>query len=87
MYRLIKEAVEVEPGLCADLLVDGESVELAIAPHGAQPVYLIPIDCLTANSKEGFDPGQMRNDSYRVFNTYADYCKWFNQKVCYDTDL
>ena len=81
MYKLIAECVEVESGLYADLLMDGDSVELAIAPNGVQPVYLIPIDCLTANSKEGFDPGQMRGDSYKVFKTYADYCKWFNQNV------
>lgn len=81
MYRLIKENVEVEQGLYADLLMDGDSVELAVSPGPEPTIYLIPMDALVANAKDGYDFGQMRNDSYKVFNTYADYCKWFNQNV------
>lgn len=84
MYKLIAESVEVESGLYADIIKDvqyEDDIELAISPGVEPTIYLIPLDKLTANSKEGFDPGQMRNDSYKVFNTYADYCKWFNQNI------
>lgn len=81
MYRLIKENVEVEQGLYADLLMDGDSVEMAVSPGPEPTIYLIPFDALVANARDGYDFGQMRNDSYKVFNTYADYCKWFNQNV------
>ena len=84
MYRLIQEQAPIEDGLYADILSDlayGEDIELVICPHGMQPLYLIPLDKLTANAKEGFDHGQMRNDSYKVFNTYDEYCRWFNANV------
>ena len=81
MYRLIKECVEVEQGLYADLLIDGESVELAIAPNGVQPVYLIPIDELSSCSSEKYERKKMCMASYKVFELYDDYCKWFNQNV------
>lgn len=83
MYRLIKEQELVEDGLFADILFNltyGD-IELVICPHGIQPLYLIPLDKLTANARENFDHGQMRNDSYKVFNTYEEYCKWFNERV------
>lgn len=84
MIRLIAEQVLIEEGLFVDILTDvqyEDDIELVICPHGMQPLYLIPIDKLTANAKEGFDHGQMRNDSYKVFNTYDEYCRWFNQNV------
>lgn len=84
MYRLIQEQAPIEDGLYADILSDSayaDDIELVICPHGIQPLYLIPLDKLTANAKEGFDHGQMRNDSYKVFNTYDEYCRWFNQNV------
>ena len=84
MYRLIQEQAPIEDGLYADILSDlacGEDIELVICPYGIQPLYLIPLDKLTANAKEGFDHEQMRNDSYKVFNTYDEYCRWFNQNV------
>lgn len=84
MYRLIQEQAPIEDGLYADILSDlayAGDIELVICPYGMQPLYLIPLDKLTANAKEGFDHGQMRNDSYKVFNTYDEYCRWFNQNV------
>lgn len=84
MYRLIQEQAPIEDGLYADILSDsacGDDIELAVAPHGRQPIYLLPLDKLTANAKKNFDPGQMRGDSYKVFNTYAEYCRWFNTNV------
>ena len=84
MYRLIQEQAPIEDGLYADILSDlayGEDIELVICPYGMQPLYLIPLDKLTANAKEGFNHEQMRNDSYKVFNTYDEYCRWFNQNV------
>lgn len=84
MYRLIQEQAPIEDGLYADILSDlayAGDIELVICPHGMQPLYLIPLDKLTANAKENFDPGQMRNDSYKVFSTYDEYCRWFNQNL------
>ena len=84
MIRLIAEQIPIEEGLYADIITDvryEDDIELVICPHGMQPLYLIPIDKLTANAKEGFDHGQMQNDSYKVFNTYDEYCRWFNQNV------
>lgn len=84
MYRLIQEHAPIEDGLYADILSDlayEDEIELAICPHGVQPIYLIPLDRLTANAKENFDHEQMENDSYKVFNFYEDYCRWFNTNV------
>lgn len=84
MYRLIQEQAPIEDGLYADILMDmasREEIDLAICPYGVQPIYLIPLETLSANAKENFDPGQMRNDSFKVFNTYKEYCQWFNTNV------
>lgn len=84
MYRLIQEQAPIEDGLYADILMDmafREEIDLAICPYGVQPIYLIPLEMLSANAKENFDPGQMRNDSFKVFNTYKEYCQWFNTNV------
>lgn len=86
MYRLIQEQAPIEDGLYADLLMDvspsfGGEIDLAICPHGMQPIYLIPLETLTANARENFDHAQMRNDSFKVFNTYDEYCRWFNANV------
>lgn len=84
MIRLIAEQIPIEEGLYVDILTDlqyEDDIELVICPHSMQPLYLIPIDKLTANAKEGFDHRQMRKDSYKVFNTYDEYCRWFNQNV------
>ena len=84
MYRLIAESIEVESGLYADIIKDvqyEDDIELAISPGIEPTIYLIPLDKLTANAKENYDAGQMRNDSYKVFNTYDEYCRWFNQNV------
>lgn len=85
MYRLIQEQAPIEDGLYADILMDMASslnnIELAVCPYGIQPIYLIPLDKLTANAKEGFDTGQMRNDSHKVFNTYEEYCRWLNLRL------
>jgi len=84
MYRLIAESIEVESGLYADIIKDvqyEDDIELAISPGIEPTIYLIPLDKLTANAKENYDACQMRNDSYKVFNTYDEYCRWFNQNV------
>lgn len=84
MYKLVAESIEVESGLYADIIKDvqyEDDIELAISPGVEPTIYLIPLGKLTANAKEGFDHGQMRNDSYKVFNTYEDYCRWFNTNV------
>ena len=84
MYRLIAESIEVESGLYADIIKDvqyEDDIEIAVSPGPEPTIYLIPLDKLIANAKEGFDHDQIRNDSYKVFNTYDEYCKWFNQNV------
>ena len=86
MYRLIQEQATIEDGLYADLLMDvspsfGGEIDLAICPHGIQPIYLIPLETLTADAKQNFDHGQMRKDSFKIFNTYDEYCRWFNANV------
>ena len=84
MYRLIVEQAPIEDGLYADIIKDvqyEDDIELAIQPRYNGLIYLIPLDKLTANAKEGFNHEQMRNDSYKVFNTYDEYCRWFNQNV------
>lgn len=81
MYRLIKENVEVEQGLYADLLMDGDSVELAVSPGPEPTIYLIPMDELVQCAGANYERGKMCRASYKVFEQYNDYCKWFNQNV------
>lgn len=81
MYRLIAEDVEVELGLTADLLMDGDSVELAVSPGPEPTVYLIPLDELVQCAGANYERGKMCRASYKVFEQYNDYCKWFNQNV------
>lgn len=84
MYRLIAENVSIEDGLFGDIIKDvqyEDDIELAFSPGPEPTIYLIPLDKLTANAKENYDPGMMRNDSFKVFKNYEDYSKWFNLNV------
>ena len=73
--------MEVEQGLYADLLMDGDSVEVAISPGIAPTVYVIPLDKFVENARRGYDEDRMWEDSYHTFYTYENYCKWFNKNV------
>lgn len=94
MFTQIAEAQEVANGLYADLLKDENgNVCLALIldsdvvrgnVHGIERkialVYMYE-DNLFDTLQNIKNLGVVRNNSYRFFESYADYCKWFSYNV------
>ena len=84
MYRLVAESIEVENGLYADIIKDvqyEDDIELAMSPGPEPTIYLIPLDELVQCAGANYERGKMCRASYKVFEQYDEYCKWFNQNV------
>lgn len=94
MFTQIAEAQEVNIGLFADLLKD-ENGNVCLALHldsdvargnvhgNERKVALVYMyeDNIFHTLQNIEDLGIVRNSSYRFFESWADYCKWFSYNV------